>query len=29
MAKLSAGQKGNKSVPLRGRKARRWDTNRS
>jgi integrase len=29
MAKLSAGQKGNKSVPLKGRKARRWDTNQS
>lgn len=29
MAKLSAGQKGNKSVPLKRRKARRWDTNQS
>ena len=29
MAKLSAGQTVNKSVPLKGRKARRWDTNRS
>jgi hypothetical protein len=26
MAKLSADQKANKSVPLKGRKARRWDT---
>ena len=29
MAKLSAGQKANKSVPLKGRKARRWDINPS
>jgi hypothetical protein len=26
MAKMSADQKANKSVPLKGRKARRWDT---
>jgi len=29
MTKLSAGQKANKSVPLKGRKARRWDINPS
>ena len=29
MAKLSADQRANKSVPLKVRKPRRWDTNQS